>query len=165
MTKLLALSLAGLTVLGSALAAGYRNAENGFSVTPPSGWTQMSVPGVTVAFADKPQGNFTPNLNVAVQPLPPGMTLAQYHALSLDQVGKLITDSKVISTRATTLGGAAANETIFTGRQGEYKLYFISTYTVKGGKAYLITATTRQGLQAKMTPVNAAFIKSFKILR
>ncbi|OLV17430.1 DcrB-related protein [Deinococcus marmoris] len=165
MTKKLALSLAGLTLLGSALAATYKNAESGFSVTPPPAWTQLSVPGVAVAFADKPQGDFTPNLNVAVQPLPPGITLAQYHALSLDQVKKLITDSKIISTRATTLGGAKAQETVYTGRQGQFKLYFISTYAVTGGKAYLVTATTKQGLQAQMTPTNAAFVKSFKLLR
>lgn len=159
------LGLAGLTLLGSAHAATYKNAENGFSVTPPPAWTQLSVPGVAVAFADRPQGDFTPNLNVAVQPLPPGATLAQYHALSLAQVKKLITDGKVISTRATTLGGAKAQETVYTGRQGTFNLYFISTYAVTGGKVYLVTATTRPGLQAKMTPVNAAFVKSFKILR
>jgi hypothetical protein len=164
MTKKVTLILAGLTLLGSALAATYTNAENGFAVTPPSGWKQMSFPGAAVVFADKPVGNFAPNVNVVVQSLPAGMTQAQYHALSLDQIKKLITDSKIISTRTTTLGGAKANETIYTGRQGVYTLYFITTYAVTGGKAYLVTATT-QGSQAQLTPVNAAFVKSFKILR
>ncbi len=164
MTNKIVLSLAGLTLLGSALAATYTNAENGFSVTPPTGWSQQSYPGAAVVFADKPVGNFAPNLNVVVQPLPAGMTQAQYHALSVEQIKKLITDSKIISTRATTLGGAKANETVYTGRQGVYTLYFIATYAVTGGKAYLVTATT-QGNQARLTPINAAFVKSFKLLR
>ena len=165
MMKTVVLSLAGLTLLGSSLAATYKNAENGFSITPPTGWSQQSYPGAAAVFAGKPVGNFAPNLNVVVQPLPPGITQAQYHALSLDQIKKLITDSKIISTRVTTLGGAKANETVYTGRQGEYKLYFIATYAVTGGKAYLVTATTTQGNQAQLSPVNAAVVKSFKILR
>ena len=163
--KTVALSLAGLTLLNSSLAATYKNAGDGFSVTPPPGWTQVSYPGAAVVFADKPVGNFAPNLNVVVQPLPPGITQAQYHALSVEQIKTLITDSRIISTRATTLGGAKANETVYTGRQGEYNLYFIATYAVTGGKAYLVTATTTQGNQARLSPVNAAFVKSFKLLR
>ncbi|MDV6373801.1 PsbP-related protein [Deinococcus arenicola] len=160
----LASVLLGSALFAPALAATFKDTPNGFSVTPPPGWTQRSFEGTAVVYADKEQSGFVPNMNVIVQPLPAGMTLAQYNMVSQKQVKELITDGKIIATRDTTLGGLKAKKTFYTGNQGKFKLYFISTYTVRGGKAYLVTATTKLGMEANLKKVNANFIRNFKFV-
>ncbi|PTA69117.1 PsbP-related protein [Deinococcus arcticus] len=157
--------LALLLLSSTAHAATYKDPSGAFSATVPSGWQQGSYPGTAVVFAAKPEGGFASNINVIVQPLPAGMTQAQYHALSVKQIGQLITDGKIVKTQAMTLGGLKGNQLVYTGRQGQYKLYFIATYAVKGNRAYLVTATSRQGQEGQLAPVNAAFVKSFKVLK
>ncbi|WP_162393819.1 DcrB-related protein [Deinococcus kurensis] len=158
MVALLALNAGGL-------AAAYKDAVNGFAVTPPPGWKQSTYPGTAVVFLTAPVDGFATNINVVVQPLPAGMTQAAYHTLSLKQIRTLVTDAHILSTRAVTLGGVPGNSVVYTGRQGQFKLYFFSTYAVRGGRAFLVTTTTRQGSEAGAKSVNDAVVKSFQILR
>ncbi|WP_221089056.1 PsbP-related protein [Deinococcus aquaedulcis] len=157
--------LALILLSGVAHAATYKDPSGTFSATVPAGWQQGSYPGTAVVFAGKREGDFTSNINVIVQPVPAGMTQAQYHALNVKQIGQLITDGKILKNQAATLGGVKGNRLVYTGRQGQYKLYFIATYAVKGNRVYMVTATSRQGQEAKLAPVNDAFIKSFKVLK
>ncbi|MVN88385.1 DUF1795 domain-containing protein [Deinococcus sp. HMF7620] len=157
---------AALVLLTSvAHAATYKDASGTFSATAPSGWKQGTYPGTAVVFAAPPSNGFAPNINVIVQTVPAGTTQAAYHKLSVAQIGQLITDGKVLGNKTVSVGGLNGNQVAYTGRQGQYKLYFISTYAVKGTKAYVITATTLQGQETKLSPVNVAFVKGFKVLK
>lgn len=158
--------LLALLVLGGALAAPYQDAKNGFRVTPPAGWQRAEYPGTAVVYlAPQRVGDFNPNLNVIVQPLPAGVTQARYHAQSLEQIRTFVSGGKVVQARATTLSGQAANEVVYTGRQGKFSLYFIAIYAVRGRSAYLITGTTPLGKQGDMAAVTRAFARSFRITR
>ncbi|WP_158591673.1 DcrB-related protein [Deinococcus cavernae] len=149
----------------SADAVTFSSPKDGFSITAPAGWKQASYPGTNVVFmAPKPLASFQPNVNVLVQPLPAGITQKKYHDLSLKQLDTVMTDGKILSQRATTLGGQPANEVIYQGRQGKATLYFHATYAVKGRQAYILTGTTVLGSQATLLPAMKTFVSSFKIL-
>lgn len=153
-------------VTASVAGAEYVNAAEKFAVTAPKGWQQVSVPGVVVAFvAPNQAGGFSVNANVTVEKLPAGVTIAQYAQAGQATLKRVITDYKLVSTRNVTLGGVAGREQIFSGRQGEFSLYFMQTFALSGGKAYVLTGTTQLKDKASLTPVMAAFVKSFKFQR
>lgn len=154
-----------LLLAAQASALTYSSAKDGFAITSPPGWKQASYPGVNVLFvAPNRLPGFQPNVNVLVQPLPAGMTQQKYHEISLSQLAAVITDGKMISQRATTLGGQPANELIYQGRQGKSTLYFHATYAVKGQRAYILTGTTLLGAEETLLPAMKSFVSSFKIL-
>ncbi len=118
-------TLFAFVALGMGQGSAYTNAQYGFSATTPAGWKQGSYPGTAVTFASpKIVQAFAPNINVIVQALPGGTTLKAVNEATLSQIKTLITDGKVISQKATTLNGLAATQLVYTGRQGQYKLYF-----------------------------------------
>ena len=55
MVALLALNAGGL-------AAAYKDAVNGFAVTPPPGWKQSTYPGTAVVFLTAPVDGFATNI-------------------------------------------------------------------------------------------------------
>lgn len=162
------LSLAAL-VAGSALGAALRSPD-GYSVSVPAGWVQATQADArqagtsAVFYAPKSLPNFRPNVNVVVQRLPAGFTQRAYHALSLKQLGTLITDSRVLSQRATTLGGQPANEVVYEGRQGTLTLHWHAVYAVRGTRAYVVTGTTIKGAEAAVVPAMKTVMGSFKFL-
>ena len=160
------LALAALLLAGSVHAATFTDTKNGFTVTAPAGWEQVPYAGTAVVYmSPRRVAGFGPNINVIVQTVPAGLTQAQFHAGSLAQIRKYVTGGKVIQTRAVTLGGRPANEVVYTGRQGEFSLYFIAVYTVKGTRAYIVTGTTVLGQQGDMAQKTRTFAGSLKITR
>ena len=147
-------------------AAAYTNTESRFSATAPGGWKQASYPGTTVVFlAPRVVSAFNPNINVLVQDLPGGMTLKAYTDLSVPQIKQFITDSRILTQNASTLGGVPARQLTYTGRQGQHQLFFAQTYAVVGQRAYVLTGTTVQGQEAALLPVMAEFIKQFRFMK
>lgn len=156
-------AICAFAALSLSQGSAYTDAQYGFSATAPAGWKQGSYPGTAVVFASSTIVQaFAPNINVLVQELPSAMTLKDYGDVTVNQIKTLATDGKMISRTATVLGGLQASQLNFTARQGQYKLYFTQIYAVRGKKAYVITGTTVQGQEAALTPVVAAFVKSFK---
>ncbi|THF88681.1 DUF1795 domain-containing protein [Deinococcus sp. KSM4-11] len=159
-------TLAALLLLGSATAATFTDSKNGFSVTPPSGWDKVDYAGTAVVYMNPVRvKGFGPNLNVIVQTVPAGTTQAQFHQGSLAQIKKYVTGGQIIQVRAVTLGGRPANEVVYTGRQGDFSLYFIAIYAVKGTSAYIVTGTTVLGQQGDMAQKTRAFAASLRITR
>ena len=154
---LLFVSLAGLSLSGRAGAA-FVSQEYGFTTSTPAGWKQVSYPGVLVAYASPTVvDRFATNVNVTVETLPAGMTLAQYIAAGQANLKRLITDFKAIGVRNTTLSGSPARQQTFSGRQGEFNLYFTQTVTVHGGRAYVLTGTSLLSQTASLSGPMAAF--------
>ena len=156
---------AAMTALGVATAAPYKDAK-GFAVTPPAGWTvTKDVPGVTVAFLGPRAGGFTTNANVIVQDVPGSVDLATYTNVSLEQLETLITNYKLVSRSKTTLGGAPAQRLQFQGLQGKQNLYFDQVYTVRRGRAYVVTVTVPLAQSKTVSPIMSQFLKTFTITR
>ncbi|WP_309573261.1 PsbP-related protein [Deinococcus sp.] len=159
-------ALAALLLLGSAHAATYSDSKNGFTLTPPAGWEKVDYEGTAVVYMNPARvKGFGPNLNVIVQTVPAGTTQAQFHQGSVAQIKKYVSGGQIIQTRAVTLAGRPANEVVYTGRQGDFSLYFIAIYAVKGTSAYIVTGTTVLGQQGDMARKTRAFAASFRITR
>lgn len=162
----LALSALSASASFASAQAAFVSSTYGVSVTAPSGWKQVSYPGVVVAFAAPvATGRFATNVNMTVESLPTGITLAQYITAGKATLKRLITDYKPLGTRSTTLGGQPAQEQTFSGRQGEFDLYFTQTIALKSGRAYVLTGTTLLTRKATLgTPMNQ-FVKSLKFTK
>ena len=149
--------------LVSPAAAAYVNTQYKFSASAPSGWKQINYPGVLVAFAAPvAKAGFANNINVIAQAVPAGMSLQQFQEASQTGLKQLITDYRALGSRATSLGGNPARELAFSGRQGKYPLYFIQTFSVTQGRAYIVTSTSLLSEQASLATPNSAFVRSFK---
>ncbi len=141
--------------------ASYTNAQYKFTATAPKGWKQLSYPGTLVVFAGAPSGGFAPNINVTAEKLPAGITLKQYEVAGRANLKKVITNYKFLGRRDTTLNGLAAIEQSFTGRQGEFDLFFTQTVALRGGQAYVLTGTCRQNLRTGLLPAMSGFVRTF----
>lgn len=155
-----------LLTLGASAAAPFQNADVRF--TAPANWTEKLDPGMGMMVAYlSPQivNQFHPNLNLVVQPLPAGLTLEQYHQLSLKQLPLMITDGKVLGTRKTALGGQPAYAIQYSGKQGVYLLYWDAIYTVRKGKAYVLTGTVPQSARATFSPIFNRVFTTFQFVK
>ena len=164
--KQLLLGLAALTTVSAAQAVTFSSPKEGYAITVPANWTQGSYPGASVIFmAPKALPGFHPNMNVMVQSLPQGMTLGQYHEVSLAQIPQAFTEGKVLRVVKTTLGGVPAYDVTYQGqlKSDKDKLLFEAVYAVKGQRAYLITTTTLLSQPATLPPMKQ-FVSGFKFL-
>lgn len=156
--------LLALTVLGSTGAA-YTNSQYGFTVPAPMGFKQVSYPGTAVVFAGPAANGFATNINVVVERLPAGVTLAQYLVVSQSNLRKVITEFNLLEHQATQVGGVPAVEQRFTGHQGTFDLYFSQTVAISGGQAYALTGTSRQDQRGTLNAVMSKFIHGFTFHR
>jgi HEAT repeat protein len=81
-------------------------------------------------------------LIVQVEPLPAGATLAQYTQALIQTMRQSNANLQILSTEATTLGGNPANELFITTQDQYNYLKVLKVYTIKDGKAYIITYNT-----------------------
>ncbi len=161
-SKLLPALLAAL--LTSVAGAEYVNKEYGFSATPPKGWKQVDAPGVVVAFtAPNAVAGFATNINVVVQPTSADMSLQKYTVVAQAALKQALTDYKLLGSRDITLSGKPGKELMFSGRQGQYTLYFIQNFVLSGGKVYGLTGTTLLKDKAVLAAPMATFAGGFRI--
>ncbi|WP_424952157.1 DcrB-related protein [Deinococcus sp.] len=157
--------LLALTLLAPAQAA-FVSSEYGFSASAPKGWKQVSYPGVLVAFASPTvTGRFANNVNITVENIPAGFTLEQYIQAGQVSLKRVITNFKPLGSRSVTLGGLPAQQQEFSGRQGEFDLYFSQTIALKSGHAYVLTGTSLLPQKATLAPSMAEFVQGFKFSR
>lgn len=156
--------LCGATMLFSAAhsaqAATYKSA-NGYSFTPPAGWTQRKAfMGSEVLYIHSSGSN----LNVVSRAMPAGVTLAQIRAASFAQLRKAMTGYQLVSQGNTRLGGGAAgfiDSTYLMGTPAQ-KMRAYQVYALRGGKLYVFTCTARNALYPKY---KATFQKTLNSLR
>ena len=164
--RTLSVLLAGSLIASTESApaqASFSSSEYGFMVTAPSGWRQVSYPGVVVAFASPTvTGHFATNVNVTVESVPAGFTLAQYIQAGQATLKRVITDFKPTGSRSVVLGGLPAHQQDFSGKQGEFNLYFSQTIVLRSGRAYVLTGTSLLTQKATLTPSMTEFVKGFK---
>lgn len=161
-----ALVLALLVPTALAAGPGFTSVQHGFSLSAPDGWQKVEgVEGTVVAFvAPTKAGQFRPNVNVVVEPLPRVVPLSVYTDLSLQNISKAdaFTNYKLISRRSVTVSGKPASEVTWSAKQGDNALQFRQVYIVKPDKAFVITFTDVQGNFARSSAGGQAVLNTFK---
>jgi hypothetical protein len=154
MIKKTAILLAGVVLIISVMASGCTFNVGNVSPSPTS-TTYTSARGYTIKYLSdwgKPQeqssgrlvvftaptNNVSENLNVQVMNLSTGSTLA---AVTDDLMSNAENSDhfKPIETTDTTLSGLPAHKIVFTATVDGDQLKVLQTWTVKDGKAYVIT--------------------------
>ncbi len=147
----------------------FESSTHKIKIKYPEGWSKMeNYMGAVAAFlAPKENANalFQSNFNIMVQDLSAQpMTLKQYTELSLEQIGKLITNSKIEVSEDTTIGGKPGYKVAYKGEQGQLKLEYVSVYTIQDNKAYLITFTCEQDKYSEYTETIDKVVDSFEFM-
>jgi serine/threonine-protein kinase len=102
--------------------------------------------------------DFRENVNVLVQALPDKVSLDDYTKLSLDQAPKLITGFDLLDQGSTILAGTPAHQVHYRGAQGTFRLEWKQVWTVRNGRAFVLTYTAeRERYEADLPTAEAVF--------
>ena len=149
-----------------ALGAAYTDQANGFSVLPPAGWHQDKGPGATASFTSPTLVDGTAaNLNVIVKTLPVVITLDDFSSLTSGEIAKTFPGSTKEKTYKGTLDGQPAATTAYTLPVKGRTLVSIQTVVIVGKRVYTLTGTTTEANAKTFGVNNAAFIKSFHVVK
>lgn len=82
---------------------------------------------------------------VQVEPLPSGATMAQYTQGLVQTMRQSNANLQILSTKTTTMGGNPASELVISAQDQNNDLKVLKVYTIKDGKAYIITYNALSG--------------------
>ena len=124
-------------------AAPFRSAR-GYTFSPPPGWKRgANFGGVEAAFYAPRVNGFAPNINVAVQKVSPGTTLAQLRKGADTMLPRILTNWKKLVSDPATLAGTRGIRTIGTYRLGtpprQLRMYQVAA--LHKGRLYAFTGT------------------------
>lgn len=132
-------------VLASGPFARYTNDSYRLSMDYPEGWTTRDVAPAAVIMFLSPLENendtFMENVNIVVEDLKQPMALDEYTNLSVEQIKQFISDVVILSVNYSPSGQLPYSDIIFTGRQGQFKLKWVSRTIMVGNRVYLLTYT------------------------
>lgn len=141
-------------------AAPYKS-PNGYTVTPPAGWTTShGTPGTEVVFMSRTREN----INVVTQAVPKGTSLEAARTQTIALLKRMMTNYKVLGQGNSTLGGQRAAVLVsgYTLSQPPIKLRAYQSFTIRNGKLYVFTCTARESSYAKF---NGAFMRTLSSVR
>jgi eukaryotic-like serine/threonine-protein kinase len=139
------------------------DSAKGFTIKYPSDWTKdepKSGP-LTVLFAI-PTNNATENLNVQVANLSANDTLATITEDVTSNAQNYDNFTQIAATN-TTLAGLPAYKIVYTATVNGDQLKLLQAWTVKDGKAYVITYKAAPGNYATYLSAAQQMIDSFQI--
>ncbi len=115
---------------------------SGVSLKYPSGWSveASSAGSPLIVFLDPSSETFRRNVNVLRQSQAEPFTLDAYTQLSLKQIND-IPGATTGESRPTTLSGSPAYRLAYRADLGSGDLRFLAVWTVRSGKAWLVTYT------------------------
>jgi|GEM_PF-5198879 len=116
---------------------------SGVSLRYPAGWTVKAsgADSPLIVFIDPPgEGPFRRNINILQQSGPAPFTLDEYTDLSLKQIAG-VPGSTTGESRPTKLSGSPAYRLAYRGDLGNGDLRFLAVWTIRSGKAWLVTYT------------------------
>lgn len=127
----------------------YENSKEGFAMQYPETWSVRENSFNTIVSFLSPLENkddkFSENVNIVSEAIgDKSVTLDQYYKVSEENLKKFFSDFKLIKNEATTLSGSPARMVIYTASQNQLKLRTTQTFTIKDGKAYIVTLTNTQ---------------------
>ena len=131
---------------GAVMAAeqvSYENKKTGLKFSYPANWVaDEKVPGIAVAFGapkDKANLDLVENVTVIIQDLTPERSTLERYTKAYEKELKSEPSAKVVESTKTTLAGLPAHMIVCVGKQGTFDIRFMQVWTVKDGKAYLLT--------------------------
>jgi len=116
---------------------------SGVSLKYPAGWTvkESGAGSPLIVFIDPPGGGFRRNVNILQQSGPAPLTLDEYTKTSLNQIAG-VPGSTIGESRPTKLAGSPGYRLAYRGDLGNGDLRFLGVWTVRSGKAWLVTYTS-----------------------
>jgi hypothetical protein len=124
---------------------------SGYSFTVPSGWSDVTKQAKSItagatspdtAVAGKRQNGFTPNVNTLIEPVPARVSATTYASrakTALKAAGGSVTTPSI--TTPTKVDGEPAASAEVERQQEGRNLRATQVYTIKNGRAYVITYT------------------------
>jgi|GEM_PF-1277852 len=144
----------------------YENIDRGFQVDYPQVWSKQNrddffATGV-VFFSplEDDADKFKERVSVLVENLSGDISLAQYTAQSLSEIRKL-TDPDAGEPLLVSLGGDEGRQIVYDGEENGQPVQRMQTWSVKDGKAYVITYTARPDSYDAYLPTVEKMIASF----
>ena len=147
----------------------YKNLSYGIKINYPETWSiqnlENPVTGEVVTFlpVKQKQGNkLQENLTIKVLENYSG-TLDQSTDLFISEINNRLSEAKIIDKGSTILANKAANQLVYTGKNGSKSLKNLQVWTLKGDRAYVITYTAAIDNYDEFVQTAESMIKSFEI--
>ena len=146
----------------------YRSGEHGFSIEFPNGWERLDNQVGVVVSAVSPTttdtGSFRSNCGVAVEPVPPGVTLDEYTDAALTSLQQATTAFQPEERTTGQLGNQTASVLVssFIVPQLEgTRLKVVQYVALSGVRAYVLTCTAATDRFAAFRPEFESIAASF----
>ncbi len=144
MAAVMGMNLAGCSSKPAAPGQ-YTSKKDGFTITAPVSWEKTEgFMGSTVVFLEPqadPSDTFRENVNIVVEKLPASMALDAYLKLSNENMAKLLTNYKEVSSARVTLGGLDAQRIVYRHRMGVFDIKGLLYLVVHNGRGYVLTGS------------------------
>jgi eukaryotic-like serine/threonine-protein kinase len=148
----------------------YSNSTLGIKLEVPADWLYKEINNTAVSFVSAPNGTNRAAVVVDIETVPSGMSLDNFTQGNIQYLQQTTPGFNLITSNSTTLTGSPAHQVVFTapsstGGQGFGK--GMGIWTLKNGKAYLITYRAEPGLGSftAQFPIANHMIKSFQVVR
>lgn len=140
-----------------------------YSIEYPSSWEadtsgHMGLAFVVYSIATSDKDEFRENVNFIFEDVSQHqLTLDQYSQLSENQLKKMITDFRMVSSTRTELNGRTCRRVVFSGRQGVYQLKYLQYYMIVGNNALVLTFTAEIAEFDKFKSTANRILESFTL--
>ena len=143
--------------------------DSSFSILYPAPWELNQTKNMGTSFIlfarGISEGKFRENVNLMIQPLPPGIDLNKYVEVSEQQIRTMLANARIVGSKRIKTATDEYHEIIYTGDQGIYKLKWKQYYRVVGTKAYALTFTAAQETYDQYILTADKVLNSFKVKR
>lgn len=138
------------------------NAESGYSLTIPDGWSvQRDFLGADV-IATLETGGIPLMANVVIEPLPAGISLEEYFAASLELVGLLLPGYEEHDRGRETLNGVPALWLIYSWDMNGSRRTNLAYFVAQAGMGYVLTLTAAANDFDAALPIFRSIAASFR---
>ncbi len=146
----------------------YSNSTLGIKMQVPADWLYKEINNTAVTFVSAPNSTNKAAVVVSVQTIPKDMSLGLFSQGNLKDLQQNTPSFHLITSNSTSLSGNPAHQILFTAPSatGSHDIRKgLSLWTLKDGKAYIITYRAEPGLGSFTTqlPIVSYMIKSFQI--
>ena len=145
----------------------YDNSTLGIKMQVPSDWLYKEINNTAVSFVSSPNNTNKAVVVVYIEKVPVGMFLVNFTQRNIQYLHQSTPSFHLITSNLTTMAGNPAYQIIFTSlpNTGHDFRKGTSIWTLKSGKAYIVTYRAEPGLGSFNTqlPTVSHMIKSFEI--
>jgi eukaryotic-like serine/threonine-protein kinase len=156
------------TVEASPLGQSYTNAEAGFTIEYPAGWTAEEVTDqsgvvVTIFARRSARDGFAENVNVLLEQLPPNVTLEQYTQANVTNLDRAFPDAMVIEEGDRNVGPYAGHWIHYEAEQQGRRVSLLQAWLVDGERAFVLSYTGEGDDFEEYRPDAEAILQSFRL--